>query len=209
MYKENFLEKIEQYYSNKVLKYGETPLGVDWNNTEGQILRFQKLCEVISTHDTFSINDLGCGYGAFYQYLTEHYANFNYHGSDISEEMIKIAQEKRGINSNASFSLEPIPKYKSDYTISSGIFNVKLNTTHKKWLAYLHNTLKIMDQQSHYGFAFNCLTCYADPKKQRNDLYYANPSNLFNFCKKNFSQYISLLHDYELYEFTIVVRKKL
>ncbi|MBM3138043.1 MAG: class I SAM-dependent methyltransferase, partial [Chloroflexi bacterium] len=30
---------------------------------------------------------------------------------------------------------------------------------------------------------------------------------LFDYCKVNFSKNVALLHDYKLYDFTIIVRK--
>ena len=41
----------------------------------------------------------------------------------------------------------------------------------------------------------------------RPDLYYADPCELFDRCKRRYSRNVALLHDYDLYEFTILVRK--
>jgi hypothetical protein len=41
----------------------------------------------------------------------------------------------------------------------------------------------------------------------RRHLYYADPCYLFDTCKKRFSRNVALLHDYEAYDFTIIVRK--
>lgn len=38
-------------------------------------------------------------------------------------------------------------------------------------------------------------------------LYYADPAELFDHCKRNYSRNVALLHDYGLYEFTVLVRK--
>ena len=57
------------------------------------------------------------------------------------------------------------------------------------------------------GFAFNCLTMYSDEDRMKDYLYYADPLFLFDFCKKHFSKNVSLLHDYDIYDFTILVRR--
>ena len=57
------------------------------------------------------------------------------------------------------------------------------------------------------GFAFNMLTKYSDAERMRSDLYYADPCFLFDYCKKRYARRVSLLHDYPLYEFTMIVRK--
>jgi hypothetical protein len=41
----------------------------------------------------------------------------------------------------------------------------------------------------------------------REDLYYADPARLFDHCKTRFARNVTLLHDYGLYEFTMLVRK--
>jgi len=56
--KTSFLTKVAEYYSTKLVEHGETPLGVDWNGEESQVLRFVHLCKIIDTSNHFSINDL-------------------------------------------------------------------------------------------------------------------------------------------------------
>ena len=56
------------------------------------------------------------------------------------------------------------------------------------------------------GFGFNVLTLYSDADKRRADLYYADPLELFTHCRLTFSRFVTLLHDYPLYEFTLLVR---
>jgi hypothetical protein len=41
----------------------------------------------------------------------------------------------------------------------------------------------------------------------RSDLHYADPGRLFDYCKRRFARNVALLHDYGLYEFTLLVRK--
>ena len=65
-----------------------------------------------------------------------------------------------------------------------------------------------MDETSSRGFSFNCLTKYSDAEKMMDNLFYADPCDLFDYCKWNFSKQVALLHDYGLYEFTIIVRKE-
>jgi len=59
------------------------------------------------------------------------------------------------------------------------------------------------------GFSFNMLTRYSDADRmaQRPDLFYGDPLFFFDFCKCEFSRNVALLHDYGLYDFTILVRK--
>jgi hypothetical protein len=42
----------------------------------------------------------------------------------------------------------------------------------------------------------------------RADLFYADPCVYFDLCKRRYSRQVALLHDYGLYEFTLIVRKE-
>lgn len=202
------LQEIATYYSDKLKKFGETPQGVDWNGEESQLLRFEQLSKIITHSNHFSLNDLGCGYGAFREFLLKKYSNFSYCGIDISSTMIESAISRFQKNSPSYFLNSDRPDKMRDYTIASGIFNVRLNRTDEEWLSYFKSTLDILHETSEYGFPFNCLTSYSDQSKMKDYLYYADACLIFDLCKRRYSSQITLLHHYELYEFTILVRKK-
>ncbi|OOE39541.1 SAM-dependent methyltransferase [Salinivibrio kushneri] len=206
--KTELLSEVADYYSNKLASHGNTPQGVDWNGGESQFLRFEQLCRIINSHnDRVSVNDLGCGYGALLDFLTSKYKKAYYTGVDVSPEMIKAAQLRHQSNSNAQFIVGSRPDVKADFGIASGIFNVRLGQNDSKWFEYLEDTLDTLNSTSLHGFAFNCLTSYSDEDKKRDYLYYADPCKLFELCKRKYSRNVALLHDYGLYEFTILVRK--
>ncbi len=199
--------EVAEYYTSKLAEHGETPRGVDWNGNESQELRFEQLCKLIDTSSPFSINDLGCGYGALYDFLASKQKQFTYNGIDVSEKMILTAINRYKDKSNARFIVSSEPDKQQDYSLASGIFNVRMNRSDDEWLSYIKDTLDLLDRNSRLGFAFNCLTSYSDKDKMRDYLYYADPGALFDLCKRRYSRNIALLHDYGLYEFTILVRK--
>ena len=87
---------IEEYYTNKIKEYGTTPQGVDWNGEKSQFIRFEQLSKIISTNNSFSIGDIGCGYGKYFEFLQNRFNNFNYTGYDLSEKMIENAKKLYG-----------------------------------------------------------------------------------------------------------------
>ncbi|QJW84078.1 methyltransferase domain-containing protein [Ramlibacter terrae] len=200
------LDRVASYYSDKLALHGETPLGVDWNGAEGRVLRFEQLARVIDADGRFTVNDLGCGYGAFLEFLRPRHEGFHYNGYDVSEEMVRAARARLP-GSDATFSVAAAPAEDADFGIASGIFNVRLGADEPTWEAYIAATLDDLHRTSRRGFAFNCLTSYSDPDRMRPDLHYADPCRLFDLCKRRFSRQVALLHDYGLYEFTILVRK--
>ncbi len=205
--KTDLLAGVADYYSEKLAQYGETPRGVDWNGAESQELRFEQLCKIIDGRQLFSINDLGCGYGALQDFLTAHFPEFSYSGFDVSENMIKSAKRRYQSIEHTRFIVSSHPDHIADYGIASGIFNVRLDRSDDEWQTYIETMLDILDRTSQIGFSFNCLTSYSDMDRIHDYLYYANPCTLFDLCKRRYSRNVALLHDYGLYEFTILVRK--
>jgi SAM-dependent methyltransferase len=202
------LNKVAEYYTEKIATHGQTAAGVDWNGDVSQTLRFQQLCSVIGQDSGIvSVNDLGCGYGAMFDYLLAHHPQLEYEGVDISESMIEAASLRYNHTQQASFVLGKAPTRVRDFSIASGIFNVRFDFSDAAWLAYIEATLEILDRSSQRGFAFNCLTSYSDAEKMQSRLYYADPLYLFDLCKRKYSKNVALLHDYGLYEFTIRVNK--
>ena len=208
--KNSLLDEVATYYTEKLKKYGVSPYGVDWNGEESQSVRFAQLCKIIHLkRPDFSLNDLGCGYGALLDYLQVQKMSCKYLGVDISSEMTKAARQRYATTDKIRFVTSAEPDEMADYGISSGIFNVRLGRSDAEWFDYLQTTLDVLDRTSSLGFAFNCLTSFSDEDKKRDHLYYADPCLLFDLCKRRYSQQVSLLHDYGLYEFTILVRKTL
>ncbi|MDT6960362.1 class I SAM-dependent methyltransferase [Cupriavidus sp. SZY C1] len=204
----DLLGEVAGYYSARLAEHGETAQGVDWNGEESQFLRFAQLSRVIGDRtEPFSVNDLGCGYGALREYLGKSYPQLRYTGIDVAEEMIQAASRRLGGDPSTRFIVGSEPDAVADFGIASGIFNVRMARGDAEWLDYIKGVLDIMDRTSRLGFAFNCLTSYSDADKMRDTLYYADPCALFDHCKRRYSRNVALLHDYGLYEFTIVVRK--
>jgi SAM-dependent methyltransferase len=203
---EGVLAAVERYYSGKLAEHGPTPKGVDWKDEASQRLRFEQLTKICDQRATFTINDYGCGYGALAAYLERWGWTFRYTGFDISRTMLDQARRLHG-SDRIRFVARDEELVPADYTVASGIFNVKLEADDDVWQRYVIGTLARLDALSKRGFSFNMLTSYSDPDRMRPDLHYADPSALFDHCKRNFSRWVALLHDYGLYEFTILIRK--
>jgi len=202
------LAPIARYYAERLRRHGTTARGVDWNSPESQRLRFDKLLTVVDEESGPPpvLNDYGCGYGALLDVLRETRADVTYRGYDISEEMIAAARASHPDSTAAVFTADAADLQPATWSVASGIFNVRLDYPDATWFEYVMHTLSTLDRLSERGFAFNMLTTYSDPRKRRADLYYADPHEVFRQCRQ-FSPWVALLHDYRLYEFTVVVRK--
>ena len=202
------IEQIKDYFGEKLANFGNTPQGADWNSQVSQYLRFEQLVRVCDASQEFSIIDYGCGYGALVDYMLRRGFNFQYLGFDILEEMVVQARQIHQDKPFCSFTSDDTQLQPADYAVESGIFNIRLDYSEVIWRQYVIQTLEKMNSLSSKGFAFNLLTSYSDPEFMKPHLYYADPGFYFDYCKRNFSKNVALLHDYNLYDFTILVRKE-
>ena len=207
---EQALDKVAKHYTETLRKHGSVPLSAGWKDEASQRLRFEKLAQVLDSRrgskGRFSCNDFGCGYGAMFHYLDQldSVTLEHYYGYDISEEMLTAAREAIS-DPRAAFICAARVTNEADYSFVSGTFNVKMGESDVEWGEYMKDSLMDMSKLSRIGLAFNCLTTYVDWKEKH--LYYADPFEFFDFCKKNISRYVCLIHDYPLYEWTIIVHK--
>jgi SAM-dependent methyltransferase len=201
------LDIVKRYFEKSVEAYGASPQGVDWNSTFSQEIRFEQLIKICDPSIPFSILDYGCGYGALADYLVSKGFQANYYGFDIVEKMLNTARQHHAGKPNRTFLSEKNVLPACDYVVASGIFNYIAGNSHEDWSTYVITLLQKFDQLSRMGFSINFLTNYSDADHMRPDLYYADPCHLFDYCKRNFSKNVALLHDYTIYDFTILVRK--
>jgi len=201
-------DQAKNYFEERLNNHCASARGVDWNSETAQELRFSQLIKIIDQTRPFSLLDYGSGYGAMADYLLRlHYPMESYTGFDVLERMGAKGREIHIGMPQCSFSSSFQELTQADFTIASGIFNLKLETPFDKWTQYVTGELHKMNDLSRKGFSFNMLTKYSDLEFMRPHLYYADPCYLFDYCKTHFSRNVALLHDYEVYDFTILVRK--
>ena len=197
------LAGVEALYTANLAEHGASSASVGWPDADAQRLRFDKLAYVVDTDAPITVNDWGCGYGAMFRYLDERFTLGGFNGYDISAEMLAAAR---------AFVDDPRARWvrgaevseTADYSFVSGTFNVRMDASDAAWQRYIEDTLRLLARRSRRGFAFNLLTTYVDWRKD--ELFYADPAHFFAFCRENISRYVTLLHDYPLYEWTIAVR---
>jgi SAM-dependent methyltransferase len=201
------LVHVAKLYEESLRKHGATPMGVGWRDVESHQVRFAKLAGVIRANSgSISVNDLGCGYGAFFDYLKRSGIAINkFRGYDMCEEMLNEARRLIQDPDVVEFVLGSRVDQPADYCFASGIFNVRLKASEDEWRQHVLETLDNLYEMSHQGMAFNLLTSYADWCEDH--LFYGNPTFFFDYCKRRYSKYVALLHDYPLWEWTIHVLK--
>ena len=201
---------INKHYSQLFNKYGRNVKSVQWSDSITQEKRFYNLIKNIQ--DGSSIVDVGCGFGDLYQFIKNQEINIKkYIGIDFTREFINEAINAFNKEENASFihadiTCEGIPSGE-DWYIASGIFNNKSDDNE----TFLFDVISIMYDACAIGITFNLLSTYVD--YFNDDLFYIDPSNVFEFCKNKISPKVSIDHSYLLkpsvnpYEYTVSILK--
>lgn len=200
---------IARYYTAKVLAHGATPEGVDWGCAPTQELRFVQLLRVCDFTEPFSINDLGCGYGALLGFLRKRHRRcaINYLGIDVSPAMVDQARLLWRRYRRTAFAVGSENPRMADYSVASGLFNVQQDQPVAIWTLFVQQVLTGLLATSRKGFAINFLAPLSRDMKPKQGLYRPAPDIWMNYCTKTLGQQPELLTGYGLNEFTLLVRR--
>lgn len=172
-------------------------------------LRYQQISKVFEGDQNISIHDIGMGLSDYYFYLKQYIPmlKFEYSGSDILEE---YCVESKIRCPDQYFYLRDISEKpyqdRYDYIIMSGLFHQRRNTTIPQWERYSHSLISNAFAMCNKGIAFNYITSFVD--FYQTEVYYCNIPKLLNFIVDRLSRYFVILHNYALYELTILVYRE-
>src|SRR5215207_832527 len=180
----SILSEVGRFFGEKVVRSGPTPAGADFNSEAAQTVRFRQFVRLLEFSTPFSVIDFGCGYGALANYLLDLGLPLRrYVGYDISKGMIQAARLQMPPDLETELTTDIGDLGTADFTVASGIFNVKLNADVGAWRQHITDTLDVFARASVKGFAFNMLTNYSDRERMRPDLYYGDTCWFFDYCK--------------------------
>ena len=191
-----------EYYAEKLALHGAIPASVDVTEA-GQRLRFKIIMDELGKTHQCSILDVGCGYGAFRDFLVEYSRHsIDYTGVDICESMIRAAHERRP---NVKFMardiiVDPLPQ-EFDFVIASGLFQFNHGWGNAERL------ISAMWKHTKRTLVFNMLSRLTPMKDWVNTEFHAEPERTFAFCQEH-TPYVRLLHDYRPNDFTVVMRRE-
>ena len=204
-------QRIYKIYNKRFLKYDNTPKGVFWNSKLSQDLRLNIILDKIlnnSKFDTFTIADIGCGYGRLFEIIKERNLEnrIRYYGFDINKNFISFCKTNRKIK-NGNFYVDSQPHQNFDYIIMSGTYNLTPTNNLKLFEEYLKQNLKSNWNKVGKAMIFNCLI--NRERMIKNKLYYTEISWIKKFCEENFNKPVIYKHKLLEEDITIFIQKKL
>ena len=199
---------VEAYYSARVAKHGATPLGVDWSCQATQYMRFVQLLKLCDFTAPFSLNDIGCGYGALCAFLAMRHAEsgVDYLGDDLSRAMIGRAR-RRFRGPDRRFVVGRAAPRVADYSVASGIMNVHVGHSRGAWEDFIASMLGDIRRSSRRGFAVNFVAETADlTDAQAASLYRTDPGPWVRHCEQQLGCAVEVRDNYGMREFTLLAR---
>lgn len=204
---------IVETYDYTLRAKGPTPKSVLWRGWWSQRVRFQALLKLLTPDEQrergLVINDFGCGYGAFFGHIRRRrwMKTGKYYGYDLCPAMVRAGRERYD-DPRAEFIDADRVCYQADFTVACGAFGLRLTMDEEAWRDYIQKTLCHLADYSRRGLAFNLLDrSQTPPTERRETLFYADPQDFLQFCRRSLSENCQLLTSYSSgTDFTLLVR---
>ena len=202
-------KQISNIYDKRFDTFNNTPKGVFWNSKLSQDLRLNIILDKIlqnSKNDEFSIADIGCGYGRFYEILKERNLDdkVKYHGFDINQKIINFCKNNKDFV-NVKFGISAFPFDDTDYVVMSGTYNLTPTNDISLWEDYIIKNLTNNWKFVRKAMIFNCLI--KEKRKIEKKLYYTELSWIKKKCETNFCDPEVIKHNLLKDDITIILKK--
>jgi SAM-dependent methyltransferase len=192
--------EIASFFDALVDQHGDDPRSSDWSGAASQRLRFSVLADVLDL-DGLSVLDVGCGVGAFADYLAERRPRARYAGIDLSERAIAVARRARPhLEFRTANLLEAEFEQTYDVVIANGIF-YRLGERGPELMPAL---VERMWRLARLAVAFNSLSAWAPGPPAEE--FHADPVEALEHCR-TLTRSVVLRHDYLPHDFTIYLRR--
>jgi len=199
----------ERYYGAKVRAHGATPEGVDWRCEATQQMRFVQLLRLLPARTPASLNDVGCGWGGLLHFLARRrqLTRIDYLGVDLSADMVEAARRARPRHAARFVQGRRSPRV-ADYSVASGIFNVRLDVPLAGWEAFVRRTLLDLRATSRCGFAVNFMEPLPPHLESPPELYRPGAHAWIAHMERELGVEVETVAGYGLREVTLLARTR-
>jgi trans-aconitate methyltransferase len=184
--------RIANAYNKSFKKHGALPEASFWYSGLRQQVRFDiisKEIDKISKNDPISICDLGCGYGAYSEYISKKTTPrvARYIGIDLSKQVIRHCNENIS-HTWAEFKQGSEPTQMVDFTIMSGTFNYAVTKSVDAWENYIFRCLEKCWLKTQQAIIFNLQITHQKKTVVENKIYFAEPLRTKKLCESKFGE---------------------
>lgn len=217
---DSITEILKNYYAGTFAQFGATAKGVDWNDENELLVRYDKMLAVLQKDfppeipNSPSFLDVGCGWGGLLQHIHTLQLPINYTGIDVVDGMIhegkKLFADGTFIHGDI-FDLAESETY--DFVVCNAILTQKLGVTIPQMEKFTKDLVSKMFDLCRHGIAFNMMSTRVN--YMVDNLYYQNPVELLSWLLTDISPRVRLDHGYsslnsgkgKFFDFTVYVYK--
>jgi hypothetical protein len=212
-------ERLSGHYQKTFEQHGATPRGVDWGDAFELQVRYDKMLKVLDQdggpqQSSYSLLDVGCGWGGLCERIQELKLPINYFGIDTVKEMIVHAAAAFPVG---RFAVRDVFGMKDegihDYVVCNAILTQKLDVSIMEMERYAKRLITTMYDLCQHGIAFNMMSTRVN--YMVSNLYYQSPPELLTWLLTEISPRVRLDHGYsslrsdrgKFFDFTVYVYK--
>ena len=204
-------ENITKTFTDRFANYGPRPEASLWFCSKRQHARFEIIRDIIDNNrnqNHFTINDIGCGYGALLDYILKYQKKYltSYNGFELAQNLIDFCENKYSAFDFSRFQLGIKNISSADFCVMSGTFNYAPHTSLEAWRNYLKHQLKKIWNVTDNSMVFN-LMIENVAKISDSHICYEELPKILSFCNNQFGN-SQVIKDHRLpREVTIVVSR--
>ena len=189
-------------YEEQFKVHGYSPSSLGWCKGK-QNIRFKALTKNIKQG---KLLDFGCGFGDLAIYLDNFNIGVEYHGCDIMEKFLSIAEKN---NPEKNFFLKELGQPlvgDYDHIVASGVFNFLYSKEKNEHKSFTYKTIENLFECSNKSLSIDFQSPFVDFTLP--DAYHQDINDLINFISKKLTRRFKLDHSYMPYEFCIHIFKQ-
>lgn len=205
-----FEASIKSAYTRRFKEKGAQAEGVFWASQSSQRARFEQVLSDMQAEfgsAGFSMADIGCGYGALFDYIRSKPAwrQIEYSGVDITTDMISYCQRENQPDRHR-FSSGRRPKQPVDFAVFVGTFNLCHTDDYQLWEDYILRQLTANWAHVRYGMILNITSL--EIAKINNNIFYVNQQEFSDKLANRFGPVSSTPTQFVSQDTTYIISKE-
>lgn len=196
------LIQFRAYYMTQFKTQKNLEQKVGWNSKKGQKERFEIFLKIGELNHQ-KLLDIGCGLGAFCQFLYRKKISAQYIGIDLFPEILQTAQQMnpQGYFEVRHLLMKPYPAGRFDFSFLSGLFNIQIQDNWK----YMKSILTVALKQTKKAVAFNILN--RELVFQESNRFSVNAAEIVRFARQLPVRQVKIFDHYHPVDLTLFLYK--
>ena len=197
------LEAVGGFFGPLAAQTSDEIAAVGWTKPATPLRLFAAVSELFA-HETgaFSVYDVGCGLGAFADYLQERFPLASYSGCDLTAATIDRLKSHRPHLDVEVRDIVTSPPAQRDYVVAVGAFNHHHDLDPEIWWGVIKGVIRAMMAVARKGIAVTFLSSRVDFEGPNGR--YQDPVAALQFALDELSRTSEIRHGWYPYEFSLL-----